>query len=285
MQKVLIAGATGYLGRFAVKAFYRRGFEVRALTRSPGRLDDLKDAINEEVVGEVTQKDSLKGLCEGVDIVFSSVGITKQKDGLAYMDVDYQGNANLLEEAMNAGVKKFVYVSVFKSKEITGVKPVEAKLRFEEKLISSGIDYTIVYPNGFFSDMLEYLRMAAKGKGYVLGKGDKKINPIHGADLAEVCVDAAVNNEKAVDAGGPDIFTHREITEMAFRTLDKPVKIMGVPFWAAHSFLALMKIFTSIKTYGPIQFFLTVVGRDLVAPAYGTHHLKDFFAENKEAVR
>jgi hypothetical protein len=33
------------------------------------------------------------------------------------------------------------------------------------------MDYSLVYPNGFFSDMLEYLQMANKGRGYVFGSG------------------------------------------------------------------------------------------------------------------
>jgi nucleoside-diphosphate-sugar epimerase len=41
--------------------------------------------------------DTLKGICDGIDVVISSIGITRQKDGLKYMDVDYQGNKNLLD--------------------------------------------------------------------------------------------------------------------------------------------------------------------------------------------
>ena len=37
-KTVLVAGAAGYLGKFAVRAFERRGYRVRALTRSEGRL-------------------------------------------------------------------------------------------------------------------------------------------------------------------------------------------------------------------------------------------------------
>ena len=40
--------------------------------------------------------------------------------------------------------------------------------------------------------MLEYLQMAKKGRAYVFGSGENKINPIHGEDLAEICVKAAI---------------------------------------------------------------------------------------------
>ena len=48
---------------------------------------------------QVTQPETLKGICENIDVVISTVGITRQKDDLSYMDVDFQSNVNLIEEA------------------------------------------------------------------------------------------------------------------------------------------------------------------------------------------
>ncbi len=92
MQKVLVAGATGYLGQFVVKALKASGYRVRALGRSAAKLAPVEEYADELCVGEVTDPGSLTGLCDGVDIVFSSVGITRQQDGLTYNDVDYQAN-------------------------------------------------------------------------------------------------------------------------------------------------------------------------------------------------
>ena len=82
MKKILVAGATGYLGRNVVKTLKDRGFWVRALGRTEAKLDPIKEFADELVIGEVTNPDSLYGLCDGIDVVFSSVGITRQKDGL-----------------------------------------------------------------------------------------------------------------------------------------------------------------------------------------------------------
>ena len=97
-------------------------------------LENLNEYIDEKFTGEITDPNSLSGICKEIDIVFSSVGITKQKDGLTYMDVDYQGNVNLLEEAKKEGVKKFIYVSVFNSENMKNLKGIQAKVKFEEKL-------------------------------------------------------------------------------------------------------------------------------------------------------
>jgi uncharacterized protein YbjT (DUF2867 family) len=200
------------------------------------------------------------------------------------MDVDYQGNVNLLEEAEKEGVKKFIFVSVFNAENMKNLKGIQAKVRFEEELKKSGLNFSIVYPNGFFSDMLDYQQMAKKGRGYVFGSGKNKINPIHGEDLAIICVNAAAGDEKEIKVGGPDILTHNEILKIAFISLNKKIKISRIPIWIRNGLLAMLRIFTPVKTYGPIEFFMTVLAMDLVAPTYGYHHLKDFFEENKDKV-
>ncbi|NNG26902.1 MAG: SDR family oxidoreductase, partial [Ignavibacteriaceae bacterium] len=205
MKHALVAGATGYLGKYIVREFKRQGYWIRALARNENKFNDLNENIDEKFVGEITDSNSLSGICKDIDIVFSSIGITKQKDGLTYMDVDYQGNVNLLEEARKENVQKFIYVSVFNAENMKNLKGIAAKVKFEEELKKSGTNYSIIYPNGFFSDMLEYMQMAKKGKGYVFGSGENKINPIHGEDLAEVCVNASKGDEKEIKIGGPDM--------------------------------------------------------------------------------
>lgn len=279
MKKVLVAGATGYLGRYLVKALNTQGYQVRALARAPERLDDLKNHLDKIIRAEITQPDTLKGTCNDTDIVISSIGITRQKDGLKYMDVDYQANKNLLEEAINSGVKKFIYVSVLNGHSFRELKMIEAKERFSDELISSGIGYSIIRPNGFFSDITEVLNMARQGKVYLIGDGQGKNNPIHGQDLADFIVSKMDSEETELDVGGPEIFTQNEIAAMAFRVLGKKEKITHIPIWIRDITLKLMRLFTGQKTYGPVEFFMTVMTHEMIAPKTGSHKLVDYFKD------
>ena len=89
----------------------------------------------------------------------------------------------------------------------------------------------IIRPNGFFSDMTEFLKMAKKGTVNLFGDGNFRMNPIHGADLAKVCVNALESNDQAIEIGGPEVFTHNEIAELAFKVLNKKPKIKYMPEW------------------------------------------------------
>jgi uncharacterized protein YbjT (DUF2867 family) len=279
MQKVLVAGASGYLGKFVVQEFKKQGFWVRALARTAAKLNDVTETVDEIFIGEVTNQKSLQGICQDIDIVFSSIGITRQKDGFTYMDVDYQGNMNLLNEAVRNGVQKFIYVSVLNGQRLRHLKMVDAKERFVDELISSGIDYGIVRPNGFFSDMEEVLTMAQKGTVYLFGDGEYQGNPIHGIDLAEYIVGKLDSDEKEFDIGGPELLTQNQIAQTAFVALGKKQKVVHIPLWVKNITLKLIRFFSVQKTYGPIEFFMTVMTMDMIAPQFGNRHLTDYYKE------
>jgi uncharacterized protein YbjT (DUF2867 family) len=282
-QRVLVVGATGYLGKFIVKQLKKRGYWVRALSRNNQNIEPVKHYADELFLGEATKPETIKGLCKGIDIVFSSLGITKQKDGLTYMDVDYQGNKNILNQAIEENVSRFMYISVFNASKLRHLEIVKAKERFADELKAAGLDHIIVRPNGFFSDMKEFFNMAKRGRVYLFGDGEYRGNPIHGADLAKACVEHLDSNDKEWDIGGPEILTQNEIASQAFEVLKQKPRVTRIPIWIKNLTIKSAKFFTSVRTYGPIEFFMTVLTMDMIAPTYGQHTIKDYFKEISEA--
>jgi uncharacterized protein YbjT (DUF2867 family) len=275
-KRVLLAGATGYLGQYIAKKLIESEYPTRLIVRNKQKAPF--DVENFQIVeAQVTQPETINRAFKDIDVVISTLGITKQKDGLTYMSVDFQANMNLLEEAKKNGVIKFIYVSALNSEKLTNLKISKAKELFVNELNKSGLDYCIVRPNGFFSDMTEFMKMAKKGTVNLFGDGSYKMNPIHGEDLATVCVDAISSNDKIIEVGGPEILTHNEIAELAFKTLNKKPKIRYMADWLRRLVIWMMRTFTSSKYYGPIEFFMTVLAMDMIAPTYGKHTLEEFF--------
>ncbi|TCS43772.1 SDR family oxidoreductase [Reinekea marinisedimentorum] len=277
-RSVVIAGATGYLGRFLVEHYSRKGWHVKALVRSAERARQ-KGIQAELIEAQVTQPDSLKGRFQGANLVISCVGITRQKDGLRYRDVDYQANMNLLHEALAAKVPRFVYVHVLGADKMRGVDLIEAKQAFVERLQAAQIASTVIAPSGYFSDMNDFLDMARAGRVWLFGKGDLQLNPIHGADLADAVYSAAEQQLAWLDVGGPEVFSHSELAQLALKVAGKPERITRLPDVLRRFVLFLLPKVTPQKLYGPVQFFMTAMGHNMVGKPYGRRRLEDYFSQ------
>ncbi|NTU68260.1 MAG: SDR family oxidoreductase [Chlorobiaceae bacterium] len=286
MKKVLVAGSTGYIGRYVVQELKHRGYWVRAMVRDTGKIKQagphlepaLAPLVDEIFVGQATQPSSIEEACTGIDIVFSSLGMTRPDFVHSCFDVDYKANLNLLRLAMKAGVKKFVYVSVFNAHKMMEIQNIQAHEKFVDELRASGIDYAVVRPTGYYSDMAQFLNMARSGIMMTLGQGDKRSNPIHGADLARVCVDAIEGNDTVIEAGGPETFSYREVADLAAEVVGKQPFVASVPIWLADG-VAAVTGFINRDIQDIAMFASSVSKMDSVAPAHGTHKLRDFFTD------
>jgi uncharacterized protein YbjT (DUF2867 family) len=277
MNKIAIAGATGYLGKHLVYQIIKQKIDGVALARNLEKIAEFEGKNLQKTKAEFTRPETLNGILNGVDTLISTVGITRQKDGLTYMDVDYQANLNLLKEAQRAGIRKFIYVSVLNGEKMRSLKICEAKERFVDELKQSGMEYCVIRPNGFFSDMKDFLTMAKGGKVYLFGDGKLKLNPIHGEDLAKMILETIHEDKKEINVGGPDMLSQNDIAALALKAYSKPVKIIHLPNWIRRCTLWGVRTFTSSKTYGPIEFFMSTMVMDMQAPKYGKHRLEDFF--------
>lgn len=285
MKKVLIVGATGYLGKYLILEAKKQGYWVRALARSPHKLDDLQESIDDMFIAEATNPDTLQGVCDDIDIVISSLGVgsSRTDEKISVRDVDYGGNKNVLDIACFASVKKYIYVSFIINTEVEHLEIARIKKMFEDELKNSGLDYCVIRPTAFFIDMMEFFRMAKKGTVYLMGHGNYRGNAIHGIDLAKVCVDAASSGEKEILVGGPEEHTYREAAEIAFRILGKEPKIKSIPSWPLKIIVKLLRPFLSERRYTGLQFLIHAIQSDSLAPKYGTHTLEEYFKQISEA--
>lgn len=283
LPKVLVAGATGYLGKYVVKALHAAGYPVRALARDPSRLGEVRPLCAEVVTAEATKPETLGDLVGDATVLVSSLGKHDFKRSPTTWEIDYQANMNLLERAKTGGVERVVFVSVLRGPELRrrGIRAAQAREGVVDAIEASGLDWTIVRPNGFFNDMADIFEMAVGGTAWLVGDGAVKMNPIHGEDLARFVVEKLGDpaaHRASFDVGGPDVLTYPEIIELAFAAVGKPPRTRSAPGWLFSAATPLVGLVNPVA--GDLLRAVTILLEEgAVAPCYGTHHLADFYAE------
>lgn len=227
-MKIVLAGAYGNLGSDILRSLLREAHEVVAADMMERDLG-LTSRFSFRKI-DVTDPASLKGLCEGADMLISTVGLTKTSATLDNYQIDYQGNVNLLREAQAAGVKKFIYISVLKADKAPKVPMLHAKYLMEEELKKSGLSYIIYRPTGYFYDIVKVFRpMIEKGEVTLLGNTPVSANVIDTPDFADYIAAHLMDPNGIVNIGGRETYSYEEIARMCFAAAGKEPVIKHAP--------------------------------------------------------
>ena len=283
-MKVLLAGAFGNLGFELLKCLIAEGHEVVAA--------DLKEKENNGLEGkytfrsiDATNAKTLEGLCDGCDIVITTMGLTGASTKFTAYDIDYQGNMNLYNEAVKAGVKKFNYISVIACNEpgAEKVPMLHAKFMVEEELKKGSMEYVIYRPTGYFYDIAKVFKpYVDKGEMQLLkGYHGVKANVVDCPDFAKFIVAHMNDTNKTYEVGGKETYTYEEMAKMCFRAAGKPVIIKDSPIWM----FGLLANLPKIKKEGKHDIILfskwtlshDLVGKDVTGDASFAEYIKEYF--------
>lgn len=278
-KRVLLAGASGTIGTAVAIELKQRGYWVRGLTRlASGVTAD----VDEIFVGDLLDGDTLEAAVKGVDLVVSAAGappgfVGARAGRYSFPAIDDYGNRTLLTAAKAANIRRFASVGVFGGRFMGMVEYIRAHESFATALKSSGLRYNIVRTTPVFESFDGMLKKARKGKLRVIGGGDALLNPIHRDDLAVALVDAIEARESEIDVGGPEVFSRREIAELAISAWGKEPKVGNLPL-AVASYLSRLARFRGGHNKFVSAADTASVMTDLVAPETGTLTLSDYFA-------
>ena len=283
-MKVLLAGAFGNLGFEILKVLVNGGYDVVAA--------DLKEKADNGLEGkyvfkaiDATNAETLKGICDDIDIVITTMGLTTSSVKFTAYDIDYQGNMNLYREAQKAGVKKFNYISVIACDQpgAEEVPMLHAKFMVEEELRKGGMDYVIYRPTGYFYDIAKVFKpYVDKGEMQLLkGYHDIKANVVDCPDFARFIVEHMNDTNQLYEVGGKETYTYEEMAKMCFRAAGKPVVIKDSPVWM----FSLLANLPMIKKQGKHDIILfskwtlshDLVGKDVTGDASFAEYIKEYF--------
>ena len=219
-KTVVIAGATGYIGKAVVQESVKRGYKTVALVRDLSKLEAEEgqwaygDCFRGATVVECNVQDAeslkstLSSLSPRVDTVISCLASPSGNKKDAYA-IDYQATLNCLEAGQQANARHFVLLSAFCCRNPL-LQLQQAKLKFEAELeAQTDLTYSIVRPTAFFKSVSGQLEAIQGGAPYVLFDDGAvtRCNPIAESELAEFMMDCLVQEEKKnkiLNVGGPD---------------------------------------------------------------------------------
>ncbi|HYP24143.1 MAG TPA: NAD(P)H-binding protein [Actinomycetota bacterium] len=245
-MNVVVAGGTGFIGRHVVRALIEAGHRVSVMSRNPasvGRIRELEGAS--ALQGDLTDPRTLTGKLNGAEAVVASVQFPNHpvevpRKGLTYDRYDRRGTENLVAEAVDAGVRRFFYLSGAGADPKSPVVWYRAKGRAEESLRASGLEWAALRPSwaygpedralNKFAFMARYLPVVLQ-----VGVKPQRVQPVWIGDLA-----LAVRRTFERDAwnavyeiGGPDVMTMNEIIHTMLDVMGKRRAVIPVPTWLA----------------------------------------------------
>ena len=235
-SSILVVGSTGYLGMEVCRQLTVANKKVTGLIRktsAPEKVNALKQWGVETLEGDLKDKASIKKALAGVTTVISTASSTiSHQDGDSIQTVDNEGQSNLVDAAVSAGVKQFIFISVSPMPDDSPL--MLAKQKVENKITASGMAYTILQPS-FFMEI--WLGPALgfdfpNAKATIYGAGLNKISWIAIKDVAAFAV-AAIDNpyakNKKLPLGGAEALSPLEVVALFEKVGNKKFELQHVP--------------------------------------------------------
>ena len=246
--RVLVAGATGYLGRRLVPRLLARGRRVRALVRGgAARAASLPHLAGCEIAdGDLADAASCRRAAEGVDTIVHLVGIIREQGTATFESVHVGGTVALVQAARHAGVARFLYVSALGARADAPGAYFRTKAEAERIVRDSGLTWLVLRPSIVFARDGEFYgildRLTRFGVVPVLGSGRAPMSPIRADDLAEIeasALDRPAAWNRAYAVCGPDAIPFVDLLRRVARGRGRPAFLVHVPLVLARPGVAL----------------------------------------------
>lgn len=251
-MKVLVTGATGFIGSHLVKRLVDDGHYVRCLVRKTSNVDELKELNINFAYGDIQEKKSLEEAVEGKEIIYHLIGIgslsaNSEEEFKQFYEINVLGIKNLLDALLskNPNIKKVIYLSstaavglqngiINEETPCIPVTPYQKSKYESEKLIldyyeKHGLPITIIRPcmvygpGSLHSEILRMCKFIERGVFPLFNNGNNSVPLVYVTDLVQGITLAAEKTK-----GGKIYFMTNDKISTMNQIIDVISQTMGV---------------------------------------------------------
>ena len=233
MKKVLVIGASGFVGRYLAKALLADGYGVRCLARTPAKVSDLAALGCEIVQGDISDAASMERALDGVEAAYITIHtLSPQRAstaGQGFMAVEMRGLENIVAACRTHGVRRLIYLTSLGNGPDSPSEWGRERWKTEQFLLQSGLEVTVIQPGqivgvgGTGFNMM--LSQAKRSPAVMLANGNQRWRNIAVDDLVYYLV-GVLNDPQAygqrLEVGGEEILTNDQMLDIAADALGRP---------------------------------------------------------------
>ena len=270
-MKILITGATGFIGSHLAEQLHQKGYQLRCLVRKTSNLRWIEHLPVEYCYGDLFDRRVLEQAAEGVDYVYHVAGLTKAKSREEYFQGNHIATKNLLDAVakVRPNLKRFIHVSSLAAvgpslngipvNEETPYHPItaygESKMEAEKECLKAmdKLPLTIVRPPAVYgprdSDVFEFFKAVNNGLQPMIGLRTKTVSLIHVADLVHGIILAGEHQAcvgKAYFVSSEGYYTWKEVGDVTARIMQKRVIRLKIPVPIVYSVAAVSELFSVV---------------------------------------
>ncbi|HUT55346.1 MAG TPA: complex I NDUFA9 subunit family protein [bacterium] len=267
-MKVMVTGATGFVGGHIVDELIAQGLLVRALVRPDSIPGASHLPANVELARADVMAPDLEKFLEGTDAVIHLVGIIRAvpRKGVTFERLHAAAAKNVLRAMTAAGVKRLVHMSALGAGPGAETEYFRTKWQAEQAVRDSTLDWTVIKPSVIFGPGDRFVNMLASQVRAlplvpVIGDGNYRLQPIFIKDVAAGFVKALSLPDtigRAFEAGGPEEMTYNELLDEIAKALGRDqARKIHFPLALMQPAIRMMQRFQSFPiTMGQLQMLL-----------------------------
>lgn len=239
---ITVFGASGFLGRHAIRALARKGYRIRAVTRRPNLANHLPPMGHVGQIqlfkGDVHDEASVAEALRGAKAAINLVGVLFSRGEQSFEELHVNAAKTIAEECAKNGVRALTHVSALGADPNSESYYAKSKADGEARVREVFPQAAILRPSVIFGPEDSFLNRFAELARIspalpLIGGGHTKFQPIFAGDVAAAILTTLEDEHhtgKMFEIGGPTVYSFRALMEFILRETQRERVLISIPF-------------------------------------------------------